>query len=134
MKNLINKQDLRAKIANVTGVSITDRQLNNISYMQYVANIVTNPKPYTAAQETKAIDLYHDIILWCEYLEYKHYKKNLAINIVVVIAGILALIFSIGTMFVYGVIVENIVLTILAGIAAVWGSISARKERKEMEV
>lgn len=134
MKNLINKQDLKAKIASVTGVSVTERQLNNIGYMQYVASIVTNPKPYTAAQETQAIDLYRNIILWCEYLEYKHYKRRLISNLVVTIVGILALIFSVGTMVLYGVIIDNVILAVVATIAAVWGSISARKERKEMEV
>lgn len=134
MKNLINKENLRAKIAHVTGLSITDRQLNNIGYMQYVANIVTNPKPYNATAEVKAIDLYHDIILWCECLEYKQSKRRFITNLIITIVGILALVFSIGTMFIYGVIIDNIVLAVLAGIAAVWGSISTYKERKEMEV
>lgn len=135
MKNLINKNDLRAKIAHVTGVSVTDRQMNDISYMQYVAGIATNPKPHNTAAEAVAIDLYHDVILWCECLEYKHSKRRFSINLIIAIIGVLALIFSIGTMVFYGVIVENIVLAILAGIAAVWASISAYKERKEeMEV
>ena len=133
MKNLINKEQLRAKIAHVTGVSVTDRQMNNISYMQYVAGIVIQPKPETAVAETKALSLYHDIIVWCETLEYKHYKRRLISNIIIAIVGMLALIFSIGTMVLYGVIIGNIILAVLAAIAAVWGGISARKERKEME-
>ena len=134
MKNLINKKQLRAKIAHVTGVSIANCQMNDIVYMRYVADIVVNQKPETAAQETQAIDLYHDIILWCECLEYKHHKRRLISNLVIAIISILVLMFSIGTMVLYGVIVENVILAILAGIAAVWAGISARKERKEMEV
>lgn len=133
MKKLVNKNDLRAKIAHVTGVSITDRQMNDISYMQYVASIVTNPKPHNAAAETVAIDLYHDIVLWCEYLEYKHYKRRLISNILIIIIGLFALIFSIGTMLIYGVIIGNVILAILAGVAAVWAGSLAYKERKEME-
>lgn len=133
MKNLVNKQDLRAKIAHVTGVSVTDRQMNDISYMQYVAGIVTQPKPETAVAETKALSLYHDIILWCEYIEYKHSKKRFSINLIIAIIGILSLVFSIGTMVLYGVIIENIILAVLSGIAAVWGGISTYKERKEKE-
>ena len=134
MKNLINKKQLRAKIAHVTGMSIANCQMNDIVYMQYVADIVVKPKPETAAQETQAIDLYHDIVLWCQCLKYKHYKRRLISNLVIAIIGILALIFSVSTMVLYGVIVENVILAILAGIAAVWAGISARKERKEMEV
>lgn len=133
MKNLVNKNDLRAKIAHTTGISLTDRQMNDISYMQYVAGIVTQPKPETATAETQALSLYHDIILWCECLEYKHYKKNFVIKLVIAIIGILALVFSIGTMVLYGVIIDNIILAVLSGIAAVWGGISAYKERKEKE-
>lgn len=133
MNNLVKKQQLRAKIAHVTGGTLTERQMNDAGYMRYVADIVTQPKPETAAQEVQTLSLYHDIILWCECLEYQHYKKNLVINLVVAIVGILALIFSVSTMVLYGVIAENIILAILAGIAAVWGSISTYKERKEME-
>ena len=133
MKNLINKKQLRAKIARVTGMSIANCQMNDIVYMQYVADIVVNPKPETAAQETQALNLYHDIILWCESLEYKHHKRRLISNLVVTIISILVLMFSVGTMLIYGVIIGNVILAILASIAAVWGGISARKERKEME-
>ena len=66
-------------------------------------------------------------------LRAKIAHKNTIINLIIAIIGILALIFSIGTMVLYGVIIENVLLAIIAGITAVWASISAYKERKEME-